>query len=104
MPLDALMEITAHVGELQRDFFNHAGARSRVGREAMTKFLEVQYSCTLHKCMETCWLPDTVAQKHGGPNISVEAQVYGQVFLGFWQVFLGFWQVFLGLSVGAARQ
>ena len=41
--------------------------------------------------METCWLPDTVAQKHGGPNISVEAQVYGQVFLGrFWQVFLGF--------------
>jgi hypothetical protein len=54
--------------------------------------------------METCWLPDTVAQKHGGPNISVEAQVYGQVFLGFWQVFLGFWQVFLGLSVGAAKQ
>jgi hypothetical protein len=44
------------------------------------------------------------AQKHGGPNISVEAQVYGQVFLGFWQVFLGFWQVFLGLSVGAAKQ
>ena len=33
-------------------------------------------------------IPDTVAQKHGGPNISVEAQVYGQVFLGFWQVFL----------------
>jgi hypothetical protein len=43
LPLDALMEITAYVGELQRDFFNHADARSRVGREAMTEFLEVEY-------------------------------------------------------------
>eukprot|EP01047_Picozoa_sp_COSAG01_P030722 COSAG01_NODE_2150_length_8295_cov_54.415447_2_plen_153_part_00 len=80
-PLDALMDITTYVGELQRDFFRDAEQRVSHNADgvAMTEYLEEEYECEKRRASTLymvgvpdhqpwAWYPAT--RSHSEPDIS----------------------------------